>query len=46
MNTLSKTTATSIPAPLENLAEREIRFKQTVDPANMAEVVFDYLNIK
>ena len=46
MNTLSKTTATSIPAPLENLAEREIRFKQTVDPADMAEVVFDYLNIK
>lgn len=46
MNTLSDITATAIPTPLENLAEREIRFKKTVNPDDMAEVVFDYLQIK
>ena len=46
MNKLSEVTSTDIPAPLENLAGREIRFKQTINPADMTEAVYNYLNIK
>ncbi len=46
MDNLSKATSTPIPTPLEGLANREVRFKKTVDPSDMTQVVFEYLNIK
>lgn len=45
MERLSELTGTSVPSPLTGLSSREVRFSGSVTPANMDDVVFNYLKI-